>query len=237
MTLRTGFAILLVAFLAIPGAAFANLTLHFTGVTGNNEANVTTGQAQLSVTVEDIGSGKVLFTFANSGDGACSITDVYFEDGTLLHIADIVNAEGVSFSQGASPGNLPGSNGLTVPFTATAEFAADSDPAVQPNGVNPEEQLGIEFELKTVGDNQLAYRDVIGALLLGLTDPDDDHALRIGIRVQGFAGGGSESFINRQDDRDILDDILDPPVVPAPGAAALGFVGLGLVGWVKRRIA
>jgi MYXO-CTERM domain-containing protein len=47
--------------------------------------------------------------------------------------------------------------------------------------------------------------------------------LRVGIHVQGFADGGSEAFIN------------DPPVVPLPGAALLGVLGLGTAGGLCRR--
>jgi hypothetical protein len=46
--------------------------------------------------------------------------------------------------------------------------------------------------------------------------------LRIGIKVQGFEDGGSESFIS------------NPPVVPLPAAAWMGVVLLGGIGMLKK---
>jgi hypothetical protein len=87
---------------------------------------------------------------------------VYFDDGSLLSIAIIINSIGVSFSQFASPGNLPAASNAAPPFVTTAGFSADSDSPVQPNGVNPGES----------------------------------GTLRIGLHVQGYQSGGSESFVN-----------------------------------------
>ncbi len=178
--------------LFIPGVVFTLMaaqaqatptTLGFFNITGNSAINAGTA-TQYTVEVQDLGGGRVSFTFRNTGPAASSITDVYFDDGALLGIASITNGPGVSFSQGASPGNLPGGNSISPPFVTTAGFLADSDPAVQPNGVNPGEFLQILFDLRT-GTN---FNDVLADLTTG--------ALRIGIHVQGFADGGSESFVN-----------------------------------------
>jgi hypothetical protein len=178
----------------------------FDNITGNSVGNAAIGEAQLSVDVTNPGAGQVLFMFSNTGPAASSIAAVYFDDGppqSLLGIASIQNGSGVSFSQGASPGNLPGGNNASPAFVTTAGFSADSNPPRQPNGVNPGESLGITFNLQ----GGQTFDDV-------LTDLDNG-ALRIGIHVQGFTDGGSESFVNT------------PAPVPEPGTFML--VGTGLV--------
>lgn len=188
------------------------LTVDFFCITSNTPGNCAVGEAQLSVEVTDIGGGQVLFDFMNSGPTASSITDVYFDDGTLLAIASLVDADdgvggdpGVDFTENASPGNLPAGN--TVGFQATAGFTADSDPPVQPNGVNPGEMLGVIFDLQVGG----TFADVVAELT--------DGSLRIGIHLQAIGAGGSESFVNNP--------------VPEPGAALL--MGLGLAALGARR--
>lgn len=193
------------------------IPVSFSCVSGNSVTDCATGEAQFSVNVSDLGSNQVLFEFTNAGPAASSITDVYFDDGTLLGIAALIDEDdsfggsfgdpGVDYSLGASPPNLPGGN--SVGFVVTAGFAADSDPPITANGVNPGETLGVVFDLQ-VGR---VYADVIDDLTTG--------ELRIGVRGQGFTGGGSEGYVNLP--------------VPEPGSAMLIGLGLGILGRQKRR--
>ncbi len=196
-----------VVLLVSSGSIWAN-SYGFKCITNNSTANAAIGESQLFVTINAVAdnTNAALFIFGNKGPYASSITDVYFDDGTLLGIASIDGSEGVSFSQYANPGNLPGANNATPPFVTTAGFSADSDSPAQPNGVNPGESLEILFNLI----NGKTYTDTLAAMGTG--------ELRIGIHVQGFANGGSESFVNT----------FDPPYsddnpVPEP-ATMLGAV-------------
>ena len=164
-------------------------------------ANGTIGETQLSLDVTEYNT-QILFTFSNSGPDASSITDVYFDDDVpLLDFADTFIYTGtVAYSEGAAPPILPAGN--LVSFTTN--YAYDSDPKVQPNGVNPEESLGIVFDYVGVD-----FDTVIAALNAGTMD--------IGIHVQGFADGGSESFVT---------------TAPVPEPATILLIGTGLVGIV-----
>ena len=175
------------------------LQFGFYNISANILGDAAIGEAQLYVDVTDPGVGQVLFTFGNTGTEASSIADVYFDDGSLLGIASLIDADdgvggdaGVDFTQDAKPGDLPSGNNAFPHFIATAGFTADSDSPVQPNGVNPGESLGILFNLQ----DSKNFANVLSEL--------SDRTLRIGIHVQGFASGGSESFVNTVPDASIM---------------------------------
>ncbi len=210
---------LLSSLLMVSLAAPASLAVSFgfENITANRASDAAIGEAQLHLDVTDAGAGIVRFAFTNSGPANSSITDVYFDMRiTLLGGMGIVDADqlggdpGVDFSKGATPPNLPGANLVSPAFQATRGLSADSDPPVQRNGVNPGEMLVLLFNLRNHSD----FDDVIAAL--------DSGVLRVGIHVQGFSSGGSESFIHA-------------PAVPEPSSALLSALAIGAVGCTLRR--
>ncbi len=207
------------AFVVLPQDASAvSVTYGFVPVTDNNAVNTATaGQYLVDVSDEGISATQVKFTFRNTGPARSSIADIYFDDEApvLLGFSSLINGSGVNFSPGASPSNLPGGN--TISFDAN--FGTDSNAPTQPNGINPGETLTIIFNLLNGND----YADVTAALNAG-SAANHGTGLRIGIHVQGFRGGGSESFVTKG----------NPPTgVPDGGSTAillgLGALGLGFI--------
>lgn len=210
----------------------AGPTYGFTSITNNNLADAAAGEAQLSVEINDEGSNDegsnmVSFTFYNAGPEytgdveTMSITRVFFDDGTLLGISSIMTSEDVdvshdvSFVEGGKKDKLPAWNELDPPFITSQDFYSNAAAPTYWNGVGAGEWMKITFTLL----DGVTYSDTLGALHTGFTNPTGEGDLRIGIHVQGFDSGGSESFI----------------AVPAPGALLLGCMGTTLVGWLRRR--
>ena len=172
----------------------------------NNGSFADSADLNLYVEVSDAGANRADFTFYNDSLIESCIEGIYFDDGTLLGIADINSSPGVSFSLSAKPRNLPGGNTLEPPFVTTVEFSIDSDPPVSKNGVNPAEWLRITFDLKKNG----LFQDVLDELNNG--------TLRVGTHIIGLSDGSSESAINH---------------VPEPATIAL--LGLGSLVFLCRK--
>lgn len=173
----------------------------------------------MSVEVDDIGSGQVNFIFRNSGPAASSITQIYFDDhysSVLDSIAAIDNSHpGVHFTTGATPGNLPGGNSVSPAFAASAGLSAGAAVPPPHNGVGPGEWVGIAVNLSTL-PNPKSYADVLDGLSSG--------TFRIGLHVQAFANGQSESFIT-----------TPTPVIPAPASVVLTTAGLAVIRLLRNR--
>jgi hypothetical protein len=138
----------------------------------------------LNVFVEVDGTDDYVdFTFRNQSSFSSAISEIYFEQNTLLGSASLSNGPGVLFAQFAKPKNLPAGRSLNPAFLSSGEFTFDSEPAPPKNGINPDEWLRITFDLNI---------DVTFAFLLDRLNTDN---LRIGAHIIALPDGSSESAV------------------------------------------
>ena len=157
------------------------------------------------------GEGIAKFAFYNDSSVSCSITQIYFDDGTLLGIDNIENGIGTDFDRAfPGPGNLPGGELLDPPFVAIREFNIGAQAPPYSNGVNNigvGEYVTVTFDLINGG----TLDDVISEIV--------DGTLRMGLHVQGFPDGSSESALNE----------------PVPEPATILLLGIGTLVLLRRR--
>lgn len=130
------------------------------------------------------GGSVVEFTFYNDSTVQSSVTGIYFDDGPMIGSAmSIINGPGTLFAEDG-PGNLPSGN--MIGFDADREFNIGSVPPPPENGIN---NIGVgewaTIELTLDGYTLL---DVLAAL--------DSGSLRVGVHIQDFTDGSSESAVN-----------------------------------------
>lgn len=214
----------------LTAAADANaMTFGFDNITGNSAVNAAIGEAQFFVDVESAAAGEVSFRFRNTGPEPSSIVQTYWDDaaGLLGGISGFTSSPGVFYSNGASPGNVPGGNPFG--FDATSAADADNPGGKSNNGVQPGEFVTATFAL--LGGATLA--DVLSAIVAGGDDDGtaSDDGIRIALHGQSIgASGDSESFINK----------IPPPMSTAPVPAAFPLLAgaiaiFGIAGVRQRR--
>ena len=209
--------------LTLLGSTSVNaVTYSFEQLLGNANANVgLSGSDQLKVNIVEV-SGNVNFRFTNAIGTPSSITGIYFDDVDNANLFasisnDVLAGAGengdVSFSDGATPPNLP--QGNTIGFFA--DFSGDADNPSITNGVNATNEF-VNF----LGDLQnSSFAAVIAAINSG--------DFRIGLSVQSIRGRGADRYELAINDA--------PSQVPLPAAAWLfGSALLGFAGFKRKSI-
>ncbi len=156
----------------------------------------------INMEVSDAGLNNVDFTFHNISQIESSIANIYFEDGSLLSIAEILEGPGTKFGDNPKPSNLPSAQNLIAPFKSVTEFSIGAISPKSKNGINPSERLTIRFDLKTGS----SYQSIISEL--------SSCDLRVGLHIIGLPEG-SESAVN------------DPRPIEIPEPAAMGILAIG----------
>ena len=178
-------------------------------ITLNDPGDCAIGEAQIVIDVTPNG-GRVRFDFSNLGPEASAIRGIFFDNGALLAIQKIFDSPpDVDFAldPNTGPGDLPGGNLLSPPFVVTMGFRAIALPPPPNTGVDPNESVGIRFDLM----GGMIFQDVIDDL--------NDGSLRIGVHVLDYASEGSESFI----------------LTPEPGTLVLLSASLATLALLRRR--
>lgn len=210
------------------------------GIVENSSFSYQDYAAQLSVNVSDAGTfvengdlyHQALFTFSNDGPYESSITKIYFEDGSLLGLAEVQYLDDMAIDSTESgldfdrvsdknPPKLPGWSTVDPKFYTTSLFSVNTNNGSN-DGINPGESLGLLYTLQL----DKTFDDVMDALFLGMTTPDTTiprDSLRIGLHIQdvGMDGEYSDTLI----------------LTPIPPSVMLGMLGMGIAGLKLRKYA
>ena len=204
--LKNTLKVMLVAPLLLISSTVLESTYSFTGV-NTNEINVSN---QLSLDVNQLSDSSVSFKFSNLTGGTQSfIGEIYFDFLGTDYIASLTQTDqsgSVLFTTDLNPnGSFPEGNSIGF-----KKYDAGATKDGGQNGVDMGEFL------------------ILTALLNPNVNVDSllqSGELRIGLHVQGFATGGSDSYVNT------------PNAVPLPAAAWLfGSALVGFAGLSRRRL-
>jgi hypothetical protein len=195
----------IVALAITPLVALSEL-YSFYSITENDSSGFAqfVGESQLYMDVTLLGMGQASLVFTNAGPEESTVTRIYFDyiPELSLSLVAINDGAGVEFSAGRiNPNNLPAGLSLTDNFISEMAVAANN-PSPR-HGLNPYDSL----ELIVNYDASYDFLDALGS-----------EDLRVGLHVQSFEGGYSESFVN---------------VVPEPATMPLLLLGSSALRWLR----
>ncbi len=166
------------------------ITLGFKPVTGSERESDCLGETNFFMDITDIRERQLKITFYNRAPVPCTISDIYFADGDLFSIS-------VQSARGPGEVRTPACSieacsgdqqSVPDPYHDSSNYQAakcsTDDPDTLQNGIQPNESLGIIFDLQA----GITLADVIGALSMG--------KLNISVKLLGDAHGVGGLLIN-----------------------------------------
>ena len=198
--------LLIVAALILSSLATRAELFSFYAITSNDSSGYTqfVGETQLYMDVTLLEIGQVSLIFKNDGPEDSVVTRIYFDflPELNLSLVAINDGNGVDFkATPVNPKNLPAGRGMESIFISDLGVAAEN--ASPKHGINPNATLELIM-------NYDSSYDILGAL--------GNEDLRVGLHVQSFESGDSESFVN---------------VIPEPGTLPLLCLGSLALRWLR----
>jgi len=222
-------ALLLLTVVAQPAKAGYSVT--FARQTSNGTQDVA---GQLRLTIEDQGGSNVRFVFRNVGPVASRISEIYFDDGSLIGSAfTLNNGIGVDFQMGGNPATPPGISGFdaTVNLVLRSQAAKNAATGIDQltAASNTDEFLNYNFALI----NNQKFADVITSLQIAQTggwNVDTTGGLRIALHVKSIGKlSNSDSFLSdgfRFDGNSATGEGPEVTSTPAPASLVLAALGI-----------
>ena len=168
----------------------SGIRLGFKPVSGNNSGNECLGEANFFMDISDVSERRIMITFHNRASAPCAISDIFFMDGDTFSIS-------VQSTRDTGAGGSPACIiDIATGFQQSApDLYHDSSTyqvarrhedgiAGMPDGIKPDESLGIVFDLQP----GVTLADIVSALSKGI--------LNISLKLLGAVEGPAGILVN-----------------------------------------